>query len=99
LLAFAQLIDARSATLNLTDEEIQQFVYVMASLRAEAGPAPVAVVVGDAISYAVARRYAELGSGSNPSYHVFEDMAAAETWITISQPRWRGRDSDGERGG
>ena len=54
----------------------------MAALRRVHGTAPVAFVTGDAASYQVAQVYAEEGAESNP-YQVFEDLAAAEVWISI----------------
>lgn len=81
LLDHAQLIDARTARLQLTAEETREFAELMASLGAVYGRAPVAFIAADPKSCHVAQRYRELGAGANPAFQVFEDVAAAEVWL------------------
>jgi len=85
LLGSPQLLDARAAVLQLTPDEVREFADLMESLRTVCGKAPVAFVTADAGSYRVAQHYWDLGAGSNPTYQVFEDLAAAETWLMISR--------------
>jgi hypothetical protein len=85
LLDHAQLIDARTAWIRLTAEETREIAELMASLGAVYGRAPVAFIPADSASYELARRYQELGAGGNPAFQVFEDLAAAETWLRLAR--------------
>jgi non-ribosomal peptide synthetase component F len=83
LLATPQLIDARRATLTLSEEETRQISDLLASLRQRHGRAPVAFVAGNAASYGVAAGYGDLGAGGIPAFSIFEDVEAADVWITL----------------
>lgn len=84
LLKRAQLIDARQATLGFSPEDTRILAELMKTLRGKHGSAPVAFVAGDAPSYYTAESYQDLGAGGNPSFAVFEEVAAAEMWIELS---------------
>jgi hypothetical protein len=84
LLKHAQLIDARHATLGFSTEDTRILAELMKTLRSQHGSAPVAFVAGDAPSYYTAETYQDLGAGGNPSFAVFEDVAAAEMWIELT---------------
>jgi hypothetical protein len=84
LLKRAQLVDARHATLGFSPEDTRILAEMMRTLRGKHGSAPVAFVVGDAPSYYTAETYQDLGAGGNPSFAVFEDVAAAEMWLELS---------------
>ena len=94
LFSYAQLIDGRAATLQLTTEETREFAAQIASLRSVYGQAPVAFVAGNAASYRVAQDYADVGVGSKP-FQVFADVAAAEVWIEISGVFGRPQEKEG----
>jgi hypothetical protein len=86
LLDRPQLIDGREATVWLSESETRELADLMASLRAMFGAAPVAFVPGDVASLRVAEWYREMGAGST-RYEVFEEVQAAERWLTISGDR------------
>jgi hypothetical protein len=86
LVAVPQLIDARSAVLTLSEAGTREIAELMASLREGHGQAQVAFVAGNADSYYIAESYAELGAGANPGYRIFDDVGAAEMWLTLSGP-------------
>jgi hypothetical protein len=81
VLALPQLIDARGATLLLSEGDLEDFSALMGSLRRVFGHAPVAFVAGNHLSYLTAEHYEDLSAGYNPAFRVFEDVATAETWI------------------
>lgn len=87
VLGHPMLIDARHATLLLTEQDTREFAQVMESLRAMFGKAPVAFVPGNVTSQRTAERYVEMGAGSNP-YQVFEDVATAEGWLAAVEAGW-----------
>lgn len=86
LLQHPQLIDARKATLRLTEWEIREIADLMTSLRTMFGRAPVGFVAGNAASRRIVQRYREMGAGST-RFEVFEDMAAAEVWLAAGGGR------------
>jgi hypothetical protein len=86
LLKHPQLIDAREATLWLTESETRELSDLMTSLRALFGGAPVAFVPGNSASHRVARRYGEMGAGST-RLELFEGVQAAERWLTEREAR------------
>ena len=86
LLVIPQLIDARAATLALSEEETRQVSDRLASLRLQYGRAPVAFVAGNAVSYTVAANYGDRGAGGIPTFSIFAEVEAAEVWIALSRP-------------
>jgi hypothetical protein len=84
LVAVPRLIDARRAVLAVSQAETRELAELMASLREGQGPTGVAFVAGNAASYYIAENYAELGAGENPGYRIFDDVSAAEMWLTLS---------------
>ena len=84
LLGHPMLIDARHATLLLTEQDTREFAQVMESLRAMFGKAPVAFVSRNVTSQRTAERYVEMGAGSN-TYQLFEDLATAEGWLVAGR--------------
>jgi hypothetical protein len=76
------LVDARGVhTLQFNRKELARFAQQLKSALGESSPAPRAVVVDDLVHFGMARLFAALVAGWI-RVGVFDDVAAAEDWLT-----------------
>jgi hypothetical protein len=81
LLGYAQLLDARGATLMLTAEETRRIVPLIARLREEHGQARTAFIADSDVSFGMARMYATLAADSDSGFMVYRSLQDGAAWL------------------
>jgi hypothetical protein len=80
-LGLAELFDARSATTDLTTEQVRRLVDRVANMLRDASLGATAVVTTSPSLYGMARMYAWLAERAGLSAAVFRDVRAASRWL------------------
>jgi len=80
-LGHSQLIDARSASLDITTNENRNFAELMRRMRAVHGSTRTSFVVSRDLDYGLARMYEGMSADIDPGFRVFRDLTEARQWI------------------
>jgi hypothetical protein len=80
-LGHSQLIDARSATLDITARENRNFAELMRRMRAVHGSTRTAFVVSRDLDYGLARMYEGMSAEIDPGFRVFRDLTEGRRWV------------------
>lgn len=86
LLGWPQLVDARSAALRITPQDVRRFVFIIDGLRARHGISRTAFITEDDATYGMLRMYSALGESADPGFAVFRHAADAEAWVAPRAP-------------
>ncbi len=79
--AYAQLFDARRATVLLTADDIRRVVTLIGRLRAEHGQARTAFIAESDVSFGMARMYATLAAETDSGFTVYRTIGEGEAWL------------------
>jgi len=81
-LELPELFDARSATADLTTDQVRRLVDRAANMLRFVTPGATAVVTTNPTLYGMARMYARLAERSGIFAAVFRDVRAASRWLS-----------------
>jgi hypothetical protein len=81
-----ELIDARSATTNLTADEIRRLAQRAADVMARVPIGPTAIVTTNDVVFGMARMYSAFAERARARVEVFRAIDAADTWLQGVKP-------------
>jgi hypothetical protein len=83
LLDHPQVVDARSANLELTTIQVQRLVAKTMEFRVGLKPTPVAFITDRDSLYGMFRMYQAMTHDINPGFCVFRDFDEAMNWVQL----------------
>jgi len=82
----AELIDARTATTNVTASQVRRLAQRAADMLARAPLGPTAVVTTNDVAFGMARMYSVFAGSAGAIVEVFRDVEAAKAWLEHVSP-------------
>jgi hypothetical protein len=83
VIAYARVVDCRSASVNLIPEDIPHFVAFIRQLRERFGKTRTAYVSSSDVLYGLMRMYGMMNEQHDPGFAVFRTLEEAEAWIGL----------------